>query len=79
MFDVGWQEGLVIVIAALVLVGPEKLPETLRWFASILKKANLIYTEVMREIMSIDLPDNGNTIVSSPKAPNKSIATEEKK
>jgi len=76
MFDVGWQEGLVIVIAALVLVGPEKLPETLRWFASILRKANQSYTEVVREI--IDISDNDNSVASTPKAPNKSIAKKEK-
>lgn len=55
MFDIGLQETIVIVIAALILIGPDKLPETLRWFRKILNNLNKNYNELIRELMSADL------------------------
>jgi sec-independent protein translocase protein TatB len=39
MFNIGWGEMLVLVIAGLVVLGPERLPGAIRWTASALKQA----------------------------------------
>lgn len=39
MFNIGWGEMLVLVIAGLVILGPERLPGAIRWSASALKQA----------------------------------------
>jgi len=39
MFNIGWGEMLVLVIAGLVILGPERLPGAIRWTASALKQA----------------------------------------
>lgn len=39
MFNIGWGEMLVLVIAGLVILGPERLPGAMRWTASALKQA----------------------------------------
>lgn len=37
--NVGWGEMLVLVVAGLVILGPERLPGAIRWAASALKQA----------------------------------------
>lgn len=37
--NVGWGEMLVLVVAGLVILGPERLPGAIRWTASTLKQA----------------------------------------
>jgi sec-independent protein translocase protein TatB len=37
--NVGWGEMLVLVVAGLVILGPERLPGAIRWTASSLKQA----------------------------------------
>jgi len=37
--NVGWGEMLVLVVAGLVILGPERLPGAIRWTASALKQA----------------------------------------
>jgi sec-independent protein translocase protein TatB len=39
MFDVGWGEMLVLVIAGLVILGPERLPGAIRWTSGALRQA----------------------------------------
>ncbi|MUL45957.1 Sec-independent protein translocase subunit TatB [Mycobacterium sp. CBMA293] len=38
MFNIGWGEMLVLVIAGLVILGPERLPGAIRWTAGSLKQ-----------------------------------------
>jgi sec-independent protein translocase protein TatB len=37
--NVGWGEMLVLVIAGLVILGPERLPGAIRWTSSALRQA----------------------------------------
>ncbi len=39
MFNVGWGEMLVLLIAGLVILGPERLPGAIRWTSSALRQA----------------------------------------
>ncbi len=33
MFNIGWPEMVILVVAALMILGPERLPEAIRWTA----------------------------------------------
>ncbi|MGW4241345.1 Sec-independent protein translocase protein TatB [Nocardia sp. NPDC004722] len=37
--NIGWGEMLILLVAALVILGPERLPEAVRWTAHALKQA----------------------------------------
>lgn len=37
--NVGWGEMLVLVVVGLVILGPERLPEAIRWTANALRQA----------------------------------------
>lgn len=37
--NIGWGEMLVLVVVGLVVLGPERLPEAIRWTASALRQA----------------------------------------
>ena len=39
MFDIGWGEMLILVIAGLVILGPERLPGAIRWTSGALRQA----------------------------------------
>jgi sec-independent protein translocase protein TatB len=39
MFNVGWGEMLILLIAGLVILGPERLPGAIRWTSSALRQA----------------------------------------
>jgi sec-independent protein translocase protein TatB len=39
MFNVGWGEMLVLLIAGLVILGPERLPGAIRWTSGALRQA----------------------------------------
>ena len=39
MFNIGWGEMLVLVIAGLVILGPERLPGAIRWTSGALRQA----------------------------------------
>lgn len=45
MFDIGWQELLLIGIVALVVVGPKDLPKVLRTTARVMQKARAMSRE----------------------------------
>ncbi|BCK53456.1 Sec-independent protein translocase protein TatB [Nocardia wallacei] len=38
MFDIGWAEMVILVVAALVILGPERLPGAIRWTAQSLRQ-----------------------------------------
>ncbi|WP_067667710.1 Sec-independent protein translocase protein TatB [Nocardia miyunensis] len=38
MFDIGWPEMMILVVAALVVLGPERLPGAIRWTAQSLRQ-----------------------------------------
>jgi len=54
MFDIGFAELLIIGVVALLVIGPEKLPETLRtaslWLNRIRRGFNEIKQEVQQEL-----------------------------
>jgi len=54
MFDVGFPELLAIAVVALLVIGPDKLPETIRslalWFGRFKRSFNDLRSEIEREI-----------------------------
>ncbi len=54
MFDIGFLEIVVVGIVALVVLGPEKLPGTIRtvslWIGRLRRSFNSIKTEIEKEI-----------------------------
>ena len=54
MFDIGFPELLLVSVVALLVIGPERLPETVRsimlWIGRIRKSFTNIKTELEREI-----------------------------
>ncbi|HJL60545.1 MAG TPA: Sec-independent protein translocase protein TatB [Pseudomonadales bacterium] len=54
MFDIGFTEILLVMSAALLVIGPKQLPETIRvfarWVARIKKLANELKSELENEI-----------------------------
>ncbi|MFW6092940.1 MAG: Sec-independent protein translocase protein TatB [Pseudomonadota bacterium] len=54
MFDIGFPELLLIAIVTLLVIGPERLPETLRtlglWFGRMRRSFTSVKTELEREI-----------------------------
>lgn len=84
MFDIGWTEILVVVIIAVVVVGPKELPRALvsvgRWVAkgrSLAREFQDGVQTVMRqaelEELRIDLPDPKSILGDNPIAEGKSI------
>ena len=54
MFDIGFPELLMISVVALLVIGPEKLPETIRtfslWFGRIQRSFSNLRREIENEI-----------------------------
>jgi len=48
--NVGWGEMLLLVIVGLVVLGPERLPEAIRWTSSTLKQARTYLSGATREL-----------------------------
>ena len=59
MFDIGFPELLIVAIVALVVIGPEKLPETVRtvalWVGRIRRSLANIKMELEQEIGADDI------------------------
>lgn len=53
MFDIGWQEILLIGVIALVVVGPKDLPHVLRGAARLLAKARAVSREFQQGLAEI--------------------------
>lgn len=54
MFDIGFQELLLVAIVALLVLGPERLPQALRtlglWMGRMRRSFNAVKNEIEREI-----------------------------
>jgi sec-independent protein translocase protein TatB len=54
MFDIGFSELLIIAVVGLLVIGPARLPETLRtlalWLGRLRRMASKLYQEVEREV-----------------------------
>ncbi|MFE7721888.1 Sec-independent protein translocase protein TatB [Nocardia rhizosphaerihabitans] len=52
--DIGWSEFLILLVAALVILGPERLPDAIRWTIRSLRQArdyaSGATTEIKREL-----------------------------
>ncbi len=62
MFDIGFQELLIIFVVALLVFGPKKLPELARtmgkWVAEIKKGVQIAKTQIEQEItVDYKIPD----------------------
>lgn len=54
MFGIGTGELLIIFLLALLLFGPQKLPEIARWMGRAVREARKAWSELQREIMSVN-------------------------
>ena len=50
MFDIGFPELVVVSIVALLVIGPEKLPETIRTISLMLGRLQRSFASIRREI-----------------------------
>ena len=71
MFDIGFQELLIIFVVALLVFGPKKLPELAKtmgkWVAEIKKGVHIAKTQIEQEInVDYKIPDE-DTIRNLPK------------
>jgi len=48
--NVGWAEILVLAVVALVVLGPERLPEAARWLASMIRKVRDFASDAQRQL-----------------------------
>lgn len=59
MFDIGFAELLIIGVVGLLVIGPERLPETVRtvsaWVARLRRSFNEIKTEVQQELRNDEI------------------------
>ncbi len=69
MFDVGFAELLVIGVVAIVVIGPDKLPQVARFLGSIVGRMQRyvasVKSEMEREIRLDQLKDLQNTIAAT--------------
>lgn len=80
MFGLGAMEIVVILLLALIVLGPEKLPEVARKLARFTGELRRVSDEVRRNFdeASRDLPDLKQPVITPPsfKPPSASIATD---
>ena len=50
MFDLGWQEFLIIAFVLVIVVGPKDLPKVLKTFTSFLRQIRQMASEFHRSI-----------------------------
>lgn len=54
MFDIGFPELMIVTVVMLLVLGPERLPETLRtlglWLGRLRRSFNAVKTEIEREV-----------------------------
>lgn len=53
MFDLGWQEFLIISLVLLVVIGPKELPVALNWLFNSIKKIKRMASEFISGLESI--------------------------
>jgi len=67
MFNIGPQELLIILIVALIVVGPRRLPEMGRTVGRFLNEFRKLQDEV-RDMVRFDLNDDGDAFIGPPPA-----------
>jgi len=83
MFDIGFAELLVIGVVALLVIGPERLPQTVRtaslWLNRIRRGFNDIKQEIQQELhndeVMRELRDTGNQLKNDAEAIGKDLKT----
>jgi sec-independent protein translocase protein TatB len=59
MFDIGFSELILVAVVAVVVIGPDKLPETVRtialWLGRLRRMASRLYQEVEKEVGMDDI------------------------
>ena len=55
MFGISLQELLIIGLIAVVIIPPKEFPKLLRFCLNLYKKAQTLYTKLLREINMLDL------------------------
>lgn len=50
MLDIGFSELLVVVVLAVLVLGPDKLPEAMRDFARLIKKMKKMWSDATADI-----------------------------
>ena len=59
MFDIGFPELMIVAVVMLLVLGPERLPETLRmlglWLGRLRRSFNAVKTEIEREVGMDDI------------------------
>ena len=60
LFSVGFSELLVIMMIALVVVGPKDLPKVARWLGKLLRRSRSLIRELRSEFQADGLEDELN-------------------
>jgi sec-independent protein translocase protein TatB len=50
MLDIGFSELLVVVVLAVLVLGPDKLPEAMKDFAKLVKKVKKMWNDATKDI-----------------------------
>ena len=53
MFNIGWQEILIISVVVILILGPKELPAALRTFLGVTRKIRRLSTEFLTEAENI--------------------------
>tara|TARA_B100001027_G_C16121814_1_gene265243 strand:+ start:122 stop:391 length:270 start_codon:yes stop_codon:yes gene_type:complete len=53
MFNIGWQEILIISVVVILILGPKELPAVLKTFLGITKKIRRLSSEFLSEVESV--------------------------
>tara|TARA_Y100001936_G_C15751622_1_gene496398 strand:- start:33 stop:302 length:270 start_codon:yes stop_codon:yes gene_type:complete len=53
MFNIGWQEILIISVVVVLILGPKELPAALRTFLGVTRKIRRLSTEFLTEAENI--------------------------
>jgi Tat protein translocase TatB subunit len=72
MFGIGMPELLVILVVALVVLGPKRLPEVARTLGKAMAEFRRSTTEIMDELQTAHLDDGRPTRTPAP-APNATV------
>ncbi|RZI46372.1 Sec-independent protein translocase protein TatB [Candidatus Finniella inopinata] len=68
MFDVAWTEYLLVVVVALVLLGPKELPVVLRTLGRWVAKARQMTNSLEQQLHSLDDPRPASALEEPKKA-----------
>ena len=83
MFDIGWQELLILAILAIIVIGPKDLPRAIRSVTHWIRKARGMarslqdgLDDMVREAELDDIKNQANSIMSNELDPANTIARE---